>query len=190
MIGDIDIEKSISSYEPLLIPTKTPILESREPTQPHICICIDESLSVSTHTKYLQYYICSLLLKSWRHLTILGYSTNYRVIATPVSHVSKTMKLLIDAPTPAYTNLSAPIQYIYRKKDIKLAIFITEGSHNIGTPPNGILRKNIPIHIIDVHHDLQLRYISKYTNGRYVSIPKQSWLQPFTIHRNIQNILT
>ena len=190
LIGDLDIEKSISSYEPFLIPTKTPILEVQDTTQPHICIGIDESLSVSTHTKYLQYYICSLLLKSWKHLTILGYSTNYRVIGRSVSPISKNMKQLLDPPPPAYTNLSAPIRYVYRQKELKLAIFITEGSHNIGIPPKGILRKNIPIHIIDVHHDLQLRYISKYTNGLYFPIPKQALPQPFTIHRIIQSILT
>jgi hypothetical protein len=165
--GELDIDASLSGSYPRSIPAKMPVIHHKSKSQPHLFLCLDESLSVSTESKLLQYYITSTLIKSYKNLTIIGYSTNTRIIGYRGQSENMMYKKLFHSPEPEYTNIGSALQLIYKNRTCKQALFICEGSHNIGPPPQKMVQKQVPIHIIDIQKDNQLQYICNYSKGYY-----------------------
>ena len=177
--GEIDLEKTFSGFRYNVVPSKTPVIQHLSEVQPHLCLCLDESLSISSQSKIFQYYVASTLMQSYRNLTILGFSTHPRIISYNSDPSEKVYRKLIDQPKPEYTNLSAVLRWIYRHSFIKHALLISEGSHNIGLHPQRIVQKHIPIHIVDIAGDHQLQYICNYSKGYYYPI-RQTQLSKFS----------
>ena len=177
--GEIDLGKTLTGFRYNAIPGKTPVIQALCKEQPHLCLCLDESLSISPQSKMFQYYVVGTLIQSYRNLTILGFSTHPRIIAYNETSVERVYRKLLQPPKPEYTNISAVLKWIYHHSFIKHALFISEGSHNIGLHPHKIVKKHIPIHIIDIHEDHQLQYISNHSKGYYFPI-KQTQLSMFS----------